>query len=145
MTVVYSFGYRGRTLDELADEVVRLNAIVIDVRYRPFGRGRNQAWSRRTLQSRFSARYAWIEDLGNTIYRNGGQVVLAAPERGIERLRATVQEGLQPLLLCACESVADCHRTVVAAQLGTRFGWDVVHLVRSEQSLFPVLHGGSAT
>ena len=47
---VYTFGYRGRTVDELAAEMERLNAIAIDVRYRPFGRGPNQTWSRKTLK-----------------------------------------------------------------------------------------------
>ena len=124
---LYTFGYRGRRIEDLDADVERLRACVVDVRYSPFGR--DHTWTRPGLQARYGPRYVWIREFGNKNYR-GGPIELLDEERGARRLGAVIADGTPAILLCACATPAECHRTVIAEKLRAELGWEIVHLTK---------------
>ena len=66
---IYTLGYTGWKLDEVAAVLERLNAILADVRMVP--RSRNPIWNSAALAKRFADRYVWLKQFGNRQRRLG--------------------------------------------------------------------------
>lgn len=111
-TQVYTLGYSGRTPQELAEIVDRLDAILFDIRYTP--QSRVPHWNRGALLRLFgSARYRHVQAFGNAAYKTGG-IEIANFRAG----EALLRDAERPvILLCGCPLPTDCHRTIVGAQL----------------------------
>lgn len=125
MTTIYTFGYLGRTPEELARAAHEHDAVVVDTRYNPTSR--LAVWRQGALTRLLGADYLVVRDLGNVNYRVGTPIVIAAPEQGLPIVEALLAD--QPvILLCACRDGATCHRTVVAQMLAERTGAPIVHL-----------------
>ncbi len=126
MKAVYTLGYIGWTLDQIAAKADELSAVVVDVRLVPRSRvpWANQGPLRRGL----GARYEWVRELGNLNYK-GGPVNIVSVERGLKRIGGILAGGRAVILLCACRLPDGCHRAVVADAAAQWFGMAVVHLV----------------
>lgn len=110
---VYTLGYLGRTQDDLAAIVERLDAKLLDIRFSPFSR--NQQFAGWALKRRLTDQnYQHIKPLGNVNYKNGGPIEIADFPAGLEVIRQSVRPVI---LMCACRDAAGCHRTVVAKML----------------------------
>lgn len=121
---LYSCGYQGHQVEALRQQAERLDAIVADVRLKPFSR--DPAWRRGPLERVLGARYVWIEALGNLNYRGPGPVLLKDAEAGLAVLREFLSQR-PVILLCVCASPVACHRTVVANAIAAE-GWPVLPL-----------------
>jgi hypothetical protein len=112
-----TFGYAGlRGADDLRELLGDEIDLVIDVRLRVWSG--NRAWSIGTRDTVEAAgyRYLSLPEAGNRAYRTPGAVEIADLELAIETILARVTAGDRVALMCACRSVADCHRLVVAEE-----------------------------
>jgi uncharacterized protein (DUF488 family) len=124
---VFTWGYSGRSLDELVTIRSERGALIVDTRYST--RSRVVMWNREPLENRFGADYVWIREFGNVNYWNSDRAIeLLNPTAGAKRLLDLVRDDRPPILICACPDIAVCHRAQVAAFLRERFGWEVEHL-----------------
>ncbi len=124
--LLYDFGYRGATVADLLKHAERLDAIVVDVRFSPWGRGDFQQGR---LQALLGDRYYWAKGLGNPAYREAvAEMHLHAPEQDLPRVEAWLRDGQAVILLCVCRYYAECHRQLVCRLLKQRMGVDVTHL-----------------
>lgn len=113
--MIYTFGYQGRKPDVLRRLVFDLRGVIVDVRYNPYTT--NREWSKNSLVERLGDAYLHLGDWGNRNYKMGGPIEIANFDRGLERLEAIMLRGLNPILMCACRSPRECHRTVLADAL----------------------------
>ena len=132
---VFTWGYSGRSVDELATIRSERGALIVDTRYSP--RSRVPVWNREPLENRFGADYAWIGEFGNVNYWNSDRAIeLMNPAAGAKRLSDLVRDDRPPILICACPDIAVCHRAQVATFLKERFGWEVEHLPAGSKLAF---------
>jgi uncharacterized protein (DUF488 family) len=136
LSVIYTFGYEKRSVDELAEEAYLLDAVVVDVRIRPFSRAKG--WSRRNLEIVLGDHYLWVREFGNKNYK-GGPTELVDVKAGLEIVAPLIAEGRDLILLCYEADPADCHRTDVAEAIAARFGGEINHLVRGNPPSQPAL------
>ena len=129
--VIYTFGCAGRHIDELAGEVKRLRATIVDIRLVP---GADQQWGRQNLQRTFGPRYVWIRELGRMGGKDAG---LVNTERGARRLGAISADGTAVVLLCDCKKLETCHRLEIADRLHSECGWAVQHLASPRRGVQP--------
>lgn len=125
--VIYSYGYRHRSPDELVALAERLDATVGDCRYQPYSRQRQ--WGRDFLQKRLGQRYVWLRAFGNLRYREtaADAVELVDPETGLREV-APILARRSLIALCMCEHHHECHRKDVIELIAARFGLPMVLL-----------------
>lgn len=107
---IYTTGYGNRTPAEIMRLVETLDAVLVDIRFSPYGRPGFKGFE---LRQRLTSRYLHIKALGNAEYKSGGMRI-ADYEAGRSVLASLERPAL---LLCACSSPIGCHRTVVGAML----------------------------
>ena len=73
----YTWGYAGRDPEERATAVAHLNAIVVDVRLKPFSR--QLGWSRAALMPLLTDRYVHAPRSGTSTTRAGRSGCRASP------------------------------------------------------------------
>ena len=129
MGVLYSFGYSGQAPETLYRELLRLEAVLVDVRYSP--RSRVPAWSGLNLQRTFAGKYVHLREFGNANYNSGGKIQLFDAEAGISRVARLIQQH-DVVLMCGCRARETCHRALVAAILSQRLD------VHNSGELFPI-------
>jgi uncharacterized protein (DUF488 family) len=128
---IYTFGYEKRRPEELRAESDRLDAVVMDVRIKPFSR--RPDWAKSHLTALLGDRYRWVAGFGNVNYK-GGPVELADPEAGLAQIADLIEQGRNIILLCYEADPKTCHRSQVAELIAERWGCDVQHLVRDSDS-----------
>lgn len=143
MHPIYTVGYSaGWTPATLRAELLRLGAVLWDIRYTP--RSRLPGWDRMELRSFLGgAFYRHEPALGNRNYREG-PIELAAPARAVPAAR-TLLARCPIVLLCACRDAHSCHRSDAAAFLAQELGAAVVHLQPPVQASPSGLKGLSLT
>jgi uncharacterized protein (DUF488 family) len=125
MNKLYTFGYYGRTREELERVRQELGAVVVDIRYNPTSR--NAAWRKGSLEAFFPAdAYRYLQYLGNRNYKRQGIQILDL-ETGLDVLQGWLEDR-PVILLCVCKKVHYCHRLLVAEAAAERFGVTVQHL-----------------
>ncbi len=125
--VVYTAGYSAWEPEQLFSVARSLEAVIVDVRLSP--RSRDPRWRLSKLAAMGGDDYLWVPELGNTNYREeDAPVRLSNVEDGVEKVRAVVEKGRSPVLLCACRRHVGCHRTDAAAAVAEALGMKVKHL-----------------
>ena len=128
---IYTLGYTGWKVDDVADVLERLNAILADVRMVP--RSRNPIWNSGALAKRFGDRYVWLKQFGNRNYKGTfEQTEIVDFAAGEKRLRELTAGGKPVVLFCGCPDVTQCHRKVLADWLAESWSADVNHLTRPD-------------
>jgi len=122
---IITLGYTGAKPDHLATVARKHGLVVIDTRYSP--RSRNPAWNGGALAKLLQTRYQHVMSFGNENYKNGGAIQIVDLPAGVRLIRPILERGISVLLLCACEHVETCHRSVVANALSQSSGCPVVH------------------
>ena len=122
---LYTIGYGGMSAGRLAKIVHALNAMLVDIRFR--AASRKPEWNKGALLNLLGDRYVHVPSWGNELYRSGGMKIAnyQAGKKMIESIAMPV------VLLCACASPEECHRTVVGDMLRTD-GYTVTELTRTE-------------
>lgn len=133
---VYTWGYSSRPVADLVNFMRDLDAVVVDVRLKPWSQdGRwvgaqvHQTLGEQAVLGALPANrllYHHVPAYGNSNYK-GGPIKLADPERG-RRQVVGILAHRSIILLCVCASWATCHRRVVADDLAAAFSVPVVHL-----------------
>jgi uncharacterized protein (DUF488 family) len=109
-TQIFTAGYGQRQPSEIAELLDELGAVLVDIRFNPYGRPGFKGWE---LTRHFAGRYLHVKALGNADYKTGGMRI-ADYETGKAALARLDRPAL---LLCACASPLGCHRTVVGDML----------------------------
>lgn len=148
MTAVYTIGYGnldGETFwGNLRDAGVQ---VLVDVRSAPYSRHRPE-FSRAPLQSEAERRGFEYIFLGHQLggrpdapicYVNGRVDYARCAERapfrdGIAAVTALARDGRRPVLMCAEEDPARCHRTRLVTPAIVEAGVEVVHLLKDGSS-----------
>lgn len=108
---IWTAGYAGRTPEQLLAAAVRLDALVLDIRFRPSSM--RPEWRRESLARSLAGRYEWLPALGNKNYKDG-PILIDDMARGLARVRC---EQRAVILLCCCRDAQTCHRAVIARAL----------------------------
>lgn len=70
------------------------------------------------LVSRWGKRYRWAGTvLGNRNFNNGGPISIVDLTVGIQKLRAYIESGYTPVLICECDVLESCHRRLILKAL----------------------------
>lgn len=120
---LHTFGYSGRSPDELQDLAERLDALVVDIRFSP--RSRNPDWSGGRLRKRLGGRYHHLPALGNRNYQ-GGPIAFADLEAGVAAA-GDLLEQRAVILLCVCGELRRCHRLLAAEAIAAQYGVLIKH------------------
>jgi uncharacterized protein (DUF488 family) len=135
---IYTLGYQGWKIDAAEAVLLRLDAILVDVRMMP--RSRLADFNGGRLQKRLGGRYVWLGEFGNRNYKGSfDQIEIVDFAAGEKRLRELCGAAPAPnetdrpaskaiVLLCGCADVNACHRKVLAERLAGLWGAQVVHL-----------------
>jgi uncharacterized protein (DUF488 family) len=112
---VYTTGYTGKRHGELKPLVVRLGALLLDIRLSP--RSRVPHWRGDALAQLLGERYRHVPALGNVNYKRKEDepIRIADLEAGVSEILSLAPSPV--LLLCGCADAAHCHRSVVAERL----------------------------
>ena len=128
---IYTLGYSGWKIEQMAAVLERLGAVLVDVRMVP--RSRAPQWNGGVLHRRLGERYVWVRELGNRNYRGTfEQIEIADFPAGERRLREIAAAGQPVILLCGCANVNLCHRKLLAEWLAQAWGAEVVHLTHPD-------------
>ena len=115
MNKIFTAGYSGHTPAQLKKAADQLNAVVIDIRLKPFSRV--PGWSKNELQTLFGTnegnRYLSMRELGNLAIELGGPMRLASAEIGIRDVLFWANR-CPVILLCQCPEFVSCHRRMVS-------------------------------
>lgn len=109
----------------------RHDARIVDVRYVP--QSRAAQWNRGPLARVLGDRYFHLQALGNVNYKEPAKGIrLMDLDAGIAAMRAVLSET-PAILLCACKSLASCHRLTAAEGIHAALKLDVlVHLLAGD-------------
>lgn len=124
---IYTMGYCGWRVEDVAALLEKLDAVLVDVRMMPRSRWKRE-FNCSALQKRLGDRYAWIRAWGNRNYK-GGPIEIVDFVGGVDEVVAMRGPGRRPVvLLCGCKDVNTCHRKVLAEKLAERWDAEVEHL-----------------
>lgn len=124
MHTLYTLGHNTWSIEQLATELERLNALLIDIRYNPYSS--REEWRKEALRARFGKNYIHASALGNTNYQ-GGPIRLANPQKAVGPIARHLAER-NCILMCACADWQRCHRREASAFLARELGAQIVHL-----------------
>jgi uncharacterized protein (DUF488 family) len=138
---IYTLGYTGWKIDEVAATVERPDAVLADVRMVP--RSRNPIWNSGTLAKQFGGRYVWLKQFGNRNYKGTfEQIEIVDFAGGADRLvklfppaPGSSAPGRTLILLCGCPDASQCHRSVLASGLAKLWSADITHLTRTDNQI----------
>lgn len=114
---IYTFGYAKHDPTDLVRHAQALDAVVYDVRLKPYAR--DTRWNKDALQRLLGASYEAIGRIaGNRNYRgDGGEFDIVDLEATVDRLQATIIDDERAvILLCVCSRPGECHRSVIALE-----------------------------
>lgn len=112
---VYTVGYGHMSAPRLHQIVAALDAVLIDIRFS--ARSRIPEWSKGRLEELFGGDYLHLQSLGNAEYKTGGMRITHY-ENGKASIEVVMETlGKPVVLMCACGSPSECHRTVVGNML----------------------------
>jgi hypothetical protein len=124
--MIYTVGYTGLPVEQLAQLVLRQQALLCDIRSSPHSR--NPAYTQVALQARFRRRYRHVPALGNRHYRDKSRpIAIVDYHTGLQAIAELLQDWPAVILLCACADVQTCHRKGVGEQLAWDLGHRCVH------------------
>lgn len=119
--MIYTTGYskRGWIPETLLIEARRLDAIVVDIRFKPYSR--RSEWSCTHLRLLMGKRWYFVcQALGNRNYK-GGPIEIADPSKGMSDVGYIIGKGSGVILLCGCRDLEGCHRQIVGNLLAECF------------------------
>ena len=124
--MMYTMGYRGWKPDVIRQFIVDHEALLIDIRYKPWSP--HPQWRSHALKALVQPHYRWIQELGNKAYRERPRrIEIADMDAGLGRLGAIAHE-VPTVLLCGCPTLEECHRLTVARTIEDRWQVPVTHL-----------------
>jgi hypothetical protein len=131
---LYTFGYLSTKAERIFKELIAVRTPIIDVRYKPVSK--HWQYMQSAIRQRDGIIYFYIKELGNEWYKEAlagkfqePHIKLHAPEEGLAKLQAVLEEYGRAAIFCACSSKKTCHRIEVAKLAQERIaGLEVIHL-----------------
>jgi len=123
---IFTWGYYGQQVSDAESLMTKHNAILVDIRLKPFSRFDPQ-WNQKQLEKRLGGRYVHLPEWGNLNYKGqlGQGIMLADFGAGLAKLCALPATGV--ILMCVCKYGHKCHRATVADLLKGA-GYEVTEL-----------------
>lgn len=113
MKTFLGFGYAGKKLSALTKDMMDLDAVVVDVRFKPWAK--NPDFQQSTLIKALGDRYvAGGHYLGNRNYK-GGPIEIVDMRTGVQLLESIPNDHV--ILMCYCWNFNECHRKTIANHL----------------------------
>lgn len=135
---IYTLGYQGWKPDAITQTAARLDAVVVDVRLKPFSRYR--PWTGPAFKARLGESYLWLHAFGNINYRLPiEQAKLVDYDAGKKVVAEILATGRPVILMCGCADLATCHRRIVAERLASDLGVQVEDLAPPNRHIMPRL------
>ena len=134
-TKLYTMGYLHGSSTRTLVELIAVRTPLVDIRTSP--RSKRVKWTQEMLVQERGLLYYHLPDLGNDNYlaRGNASIKIHDMDRGLALLEPLLSTYGRICILCACVSVASCHRLVVACEAERRFGVSIVHLpIRDRRS-----------
>lgn len=107
----YTTGYSGKDVNDLKPMLESRDAMLIDIRFAPYSRVMH--WRKVYLKTLLGDRYRHLPNLGNRTYKED-KITIQNLELGLETLLSI---GRDAVLMCACEIIEKCHRSVIVREL----------------------------
>jgi len=126
---VYTVGYIGRTMADIALILRETKGVLFDIRFSPHSR--NPVWELSALRKRFGFRYRHVPAFGNKNYRSG-PIEIADFEAGLQAIQ---KSGRPVILMCACKNYEQCHRKTIADKLKA-LGFSVEEIPRKSTTRY---------
>jgi len=123
MSIIYTFGYAGQSVDKLFRWVQENDALLFDIRFSPYSR--DPTWNTNNLARRFSNRYRHMASLGNRNYK-GGPTDIVNLDAGVSAIARCSAHPI--VLMCVCKNFHECHRSEIASHLHS-LGYETSELV----------------
>ena len=121
-------GYSGHCPERLREICVELNAVVFDVRLKPYSK--DSRWSAPELAALLGERYVGLPQWGNPAKldcpdeRTFPAMDWAGGLR-IFKMRCGDRRAEVAILLCGCRSITECHRAAIGKRLAAEERYDV--------------------
>ncbi len=127
--LIYTVGYEGLTVPELARWSQATDAVVLDTRWKPWSR--RGEWNLPNLYANLPA-FLWLKTLGNLNYNvRGAPIELADPERGV-RIASRILDRAPICLLCYEAEHWHCHRAEAAELIASATGATIQPLTAAD-------------
>ena len=117
----YTTGFTGRNVTDLKPLLFSLDAVLIDIRMSPHSS--SVQWNQAYLKILLKGKYRHVAQLGNRHSVNE-PIAIQHLALGVQIL---VSFGVNAVLMCECAEAQNCHRMVIARELG-RQGFQVEEL-----------------
>ncbi len=112
---IFATGYAEKDINDLKPFVVRLNAILVDIRFVPDSE--IMFWRRVYLKTLLGNKYLHIANLGNRSFKERDKISIQNLNLGLETLLSL---NTNVILFCACAESENCHRRAIAEELQKR-------------------------
>jgi uncharacterized protein (DUF488 family) len=119
----FKTGYLGHRVEDLAVIREQLNAVVVDIRFRP--QSRLPMWRQAALLRVFGDDYVWCQDWGSPNFKAGPPHTMLDLDGGWETIRLIERPVI---LLCACRDKETCHRKPLSEWLERRHAAKVTEI-----------------
>ena len=110
----YTTGCAGKDINDLKPLLDRLNAILVDVRFSPISE--IMFWRQIYLKTLLREKYHHIPQLGSRSFRDRASHIQNL-NLGIKIL---ISFNANAVLMCECADAKECHRLIIAEELGRR-------------------------
>ena len=110
----YTTGYAGKDINDLKPMLDALDAVLVDVRFSPTSEIMH--WRQIYLKALLREKYHHVPQLGSRSFREG-KAQIQNLDLGIKII---ISFNSNAVLMCGCEGVKECHRLVIAEELGRK-------------------------
>jgi len=108
---IFTTGYTAKDINDLRPLLDALDALLIDIRFAPYSQVLH--WRQIYLKVLLGSKYLHIPNLGNRTFKED-KITIQNLRLGLETIFSL---NKNVLLMCACETVENCHRRVIIAEL----------------------------
>jgi hypothetical protein len=110
---IYTTGFANKDFTHLPDLLRFLDAILIDIRFKPTADKQIQ-WRKDYLRLLLKDRYLHVPHLGNRLSKKSAKPSIQNLNLGV-KIITELKTDL--LLMCECQRIEDCHRSVISRKL----------------------------
>lgn len=121
--LIYTTGYAGRDIFDLKPLVHALDAVLVDIRFKP--ESDLMHWRQIYLKTLLGRKYRHVPHLGARSFRQGSGDAIQNLHLGVKTL---LNLDSNIILMCVCAKYDDCHRRLIAAELEQQ-GINVVEIL----------------
>lgn len=108
---IYTTGFTGKDIADLSGLLKNLDAVLADIRFTPFSE--HFEWRREYLKILLKNKYRHVAALGNRTQKEN-KITIHNFDLGLKVIESWNENVL---LMCECENLRECHRSVLIDEL----------------------------